>query len=239
MAKKKSPTSGKETKRLSMLQQPFYKRFNISIDVEEAKRRFVNRIRNQVFDGFFEHDVEEDIVRGDVLWGIANDLGEEYEWDGAFDDYVLSDSDRCLQVLESAYRALDSQKLKKQLSDLVFDAVKSSEVDLDIDWRQGVFVPKGALLLDEALINENLTWLSDPKYVNVYGPFDKGLTHYYRMQREPKLAYDAITDMYEALEALAKIVTNRPSHDLSSNGELFISTVKASDGYKSILRACI
>ena len=239
MPKKKPHASGKETKTLSILQQPFYKRFNISIDLEEVKRRFVNRIRNQVFDSFFVHDVDEEIVRADVLWGIANALGEEYDWDGTFDDFVLNDFEKCLQVLESAYRALDSQNLKKQLSDLVSDAVKSSEIDLGVDWRQGVFVPRGAVLLDEALVNENLAWLSDPQYSNVYGPFDKGLTHYYRMLKEPKFAFDVVTDMYEALEALAKIITNRPNNDLSSNAELFISKVKASDGYKSILRTYI
>lgn len=239
MTKKKLDTATKEMKTLSILQRPFHKRFNISIDLEEAKRRFVNRIRNLVFDSFFVHDVDEEILRADVLWGIANDLGEEYDWDGTFEDFVLNDFERCLQVLESAYQALASQSLKRQLSDLVLDALKSSEIDLGVDWRQGVFVPRGAVLLDEGLVNENLSWLSDPKYSNVYAPFDKGLTHYYRMLKEPKLAYDVVTDMYEALEALAKIITDRPSHDLSSNAEFFIRRVKASVGYKPILRAYI
>lgn len=239
MAKNKSPKASKQNKRLSIIEQPFYKRFNILIGLEEARRRFVNRIRNQVFDNFFGSEVEEETVVGTVLWGIANDLGEEYDQDATFDDYVLGDFNKCLQALESAFQALDSDYLKRQLSDLISNALKSSEVDLSLDWRQGVFIPKGAVLLDEALVNENLAWLSDAKYSNVYAPFDKGLSHYYRMQRDPKFAYDAITDMYEALEALAKIVTDRPNRDLSSNGELFISKVDASDGYKSILRAYI
>jgi hypothetical protein len=41
--------------------------------------------------------------------------------------------------------------------------------------------------------------------------------------------------MYESLEALAGIITNRPKKDLSANRELFISKVKASDEYKKIL----
>jgi hypothetical protein len=46
---------------------------------------------------------------------------------------------------------------------------------------------------------------------------------------------DVITDMYEAVEALAKKVTGRDK-DLSENRELFISKVKASDHYKVMLK---
>jgi sulfur transfer protein SufE len=44
--------------------------------------------------------------------------------------------------------------------------------------------------------------------------------------------------MYEALEALAKVVTGRDK-DLSANRELFLSKVKASEGYKGILKEYI
>lgn len=44
--------------------------------------------------------------------------------------------------------------------------------------------------------------------------------------------------MYEALEALAKIVAGRDK-DLSANAEAFISAVKLSNGYKRILKEYI
>lgn len=44
--------------------------------------------------------------------------------------------------------------------------------------------------------------------------------------------------MYEALEALAKIVTGRDK-DLSANAEVFISAVKVSEGYKRVLKEYI
>jgi hypothetical protein len=44
-------------------------------------------------------------------------------------------------------------------------------------------------------------------------------------------------DMYEAVEALAKIVTARPNRkDLSANAELFISKLNASDHHKKLLK---
>ena len=44
--------------------------------------------------------------------------------------------------------------------------------------------------------------------------------------------------MYEALEALAKIVTGKDK-ELSANAELFISTSKLSNEYEPILKAYI
>ena len=51
-----------------------------------------------------------------------------------------------------------------------------------------------------------------------------------------KLLFDVVTDLYESLEALAKLVTGRPDKDLSGNRELFLRKVNASDAYKSLLK---
>ncbi len=42
--------------------------------------------------------------------------------------------------------------------------------------------------------------------------------------------------MYEALEALAQIITGRPGQTLSANREMFVSRVGASDHYKKLLK---
>jgi hypothetical protein len=239
MATKKTKSTSKAAKATTISRLPFHKRFAIPIESDEAKRRFVKRISNQVFQNLFGHDIDEKIVKGHVLWGVANDLGEDYDWDRSFEFYVESDFLKCLQVLESSYKALDSAKHKQELSDTILYVLNESETDLGIEWRGGVFLQKGATLLDDVLVNQNLAWLSAQKFLNVYAPFEKGLSHYLRMQKNPKLAYDAITDMYEAFEAFAKIITGRPKHDLSSNAELFLSKVSASEGYKAILKAYI
>ncbi len=61
-------------------------------------------------------------------------------------------------------------------------------------------------------------------------PFERGLSHYL----EDRLS-DTVTDMYEALEALARIATGR-DRELSGNREMFVSRVRASDYYKQLLR---
>ena len=114
--------------------------------------------------------------------------------------------------------------------------VQASEVDLGIEWRPPTFIRTGAPMLDEHLVNEPLRWLSEPKYESVRRPFEKGLSHYLEAQNRPDRLADVITDMYEAVEALAKIVTGRPGKDLSGIVERFISEVNASKHYKALLR---
>ena len=53
---------------------PFHSRFQINVDLKRPGGRLVNRVTNQIFDGLFQHDVKEEIVRGHVLWEVANDL---------------------------------------------------------------------------------------------------------------------------------------------------------------------
>ncbi len=104
-----------------------------------------------------------------------------------------------------------------------------------MEWRDGVFWPSGAKLLDEALVNENLKWLADKGYHDVLGPFEKGLRHFLEAQQKPERLGDTVTDIYEAVEALAKVVTGRDK-DLSGNAELFISKLELSDYYRKMLK---
>jgi hypothetical protein len=55
-------------------------------------------------------------------------------------------------------------------------------------------------------------------------------------EKKPHLLSDVITDMYESIEALSKIITSRETKDLSGNAELFIKNIKASEHYKQILK---
>jgi hypothetical protein len=72
------------------------------------------------------------------------------------------------------------------------------------------------------LVNENLDWLSKQEFTSVLQPFEKALKHFLEARNSPERLAHTITDMYEALEAMAKIV-NGNDKDLSSNREAFIS----------------
>lgn len=230
--------------------RPFHERFEIEVGLDEARRRFVNRVSNTIYSGILRQDLSLDERRLGYKY-VANELGERYVNQG-FLDYIASDFVRCLQVTEAVYEWLEQmvdaayttqqqryEEVRDSLSSLVERILDFSEVDLGVDWQPPVFVSTGARLLDERLVNEQLRWLSEPRYRTVYEPFEKGLTHFLESETKPQLLPDVITDMYESVEALSKIVTGRPGKDLSANAQAFISKVKASDHYKRLLKEYI
>lgn len=229
---------------------PFHMRFNIDLPIEEAQRRFMNRIENYV------HLLMEDLQRSGqgadldkLAIFVEVELGEPhftyvaspYVFTEVWRKRIAGELHRCLHAIEGLYKALGNrlQHLRNTLSDEVMLALSDAEVDLGINWQNGIFMPKGAALLDETLVNEPLRWLADPAYRNVLIPFEKGLKHFLEGDKEPERLADAITDMYEATEALAKIVTEKPAKDLSALREEFISKLGLPEPYKRMLREYI
>jgi len=238
---KKSEQKGKNKQ--PRVPPTFHQRFNIEVGIEETQKRFVNRIINKVGEHFprlgrLSPGQSRYEYAGKYLRNVAYRLGEPYSYRLGFEGYVGGDFSKCMLAVEALYEALffNSDDDSEIVSGLVQNAIKLNEIDLGIRWRNGHFWPSGAKLLDEALVNENLKWLSDPKYSNVIAPFEKGLSDYLEANRHPERLLDTVTDMYEALEALAKIVTGRPSRDLSANAELFVSKLNLSDYYKNMLK---
>lgn len=234
----------------------FHERFDIALGSAEAKRRFVNRVSNDIAWNFARYRFTKDYVldweispetcRKDIAYALGEKLPwrdpilgtiNGYDYFGQdFDDFIQGDFHRCLQALESMYRTLKGTWLADDLSEVIDRLLDSSEVDLGIGWQAPTFVRTGAPLLDAHLVNEPLRWLAEPKYSSVYQPFEKGLSHYLEAQNRPDRLADVITDMYEAVEALAKIVTGKPNKDLSGNAERFISKVRASQHHKNLLK---
>ncbi len=219
----------------------FHERFNIEVGLNEARRRFVNRALNLIFGSFlYQLNNCEEIVEE-----IATALGEPYDNDD-FDsvkELINDDFHNTLQAIEALYNAIPSNSIplysNEELVNIIDRIISKSEVDLGIRWQDGKFIRSGARYLDDKLVNDVLTWLSKKGYETVMTPYGKGLDHFLHAEQRPELLADVVTDMYEALEALSKIVTKRPDNDLSSNRELFIKAVYASPEYKKILKEYI
>jgi hypothetical protein len=233
--------------------EKFHERFDIEVNLDEAKRRFVNRTETLIFTRFlsqkFSMEITEDIQRReDIKREVVAGLGEVYHSQESLRPYVLDDFYKALQALEALYQAVVtfwniypdiSHERISQLKELIERLLRESEVDLGIRWENGHFVKSGAELLDEKLVNDALKWLKVKGYENVLAPYRKGLHHFLQAEKRPEVLADVVTDMYESLEALAKIVTKRLNQDLSSNRELFIKELQASNAYKMILKKYI
>jgi len=213
----------------------FHERFEIPVDIDEARLRFVNRIHNRIFRLFLLNESEGRPYV--IVEAIANELGLRYSSGSVVENYVKDDYQRTLQAIQGMRKALSPDK-QARFDPMVVETLKESELDLGITYEKGVFIKTGAKLLDEDLINEPLRWLSSSRYEAVRQPFEKGLIHLLEAENRPELLSDVVTDMYETLEALAKIVTGRDK-DLSANAESFVKSVNISEPYKKLLKEYI
>jgi hypothetical protein len=244
-------------------QRTFADRFNIVTDIEEARWHFLNRVHNEIIQEFLSTNPFNPYFQGATSFNkqisktIANHLGVQDLYMkhrsaliGTLATlYIEDDFTNCLNVIEGIYDGISRSgelntqyviiRLQEELTNIILEIISMNEVDLQIYWENGLFYPTGAKLMDEALVNELLEWLKKPEYASILTPFQKGLRHYSESIKRPELLSDVITDIYEALEALAKIVTDRPTKELSANAEKFIEKMNLNHYYKSILKEYI
>jgi hypothetical protein len=219
--------------------EKFHERFDIEVSLDEGKRRFVNRVDNDIFRSFLDENLsaKECIT---VKRNIASRLGESYRSQSPIAAYTGRDFNPTLYALETIYNSTFLLPVKKKILVTMIESIlKESELDLGVRWKDACFIKSGAELLDKKLINDVLRWLRDKSYKDVLTPYEKGLRHFFEADKRPEVLADVITDIYEALEALAKIFTKHPNSDLSKNAELFIKSIKASEAYKEILNKYI
>lgn len=127
----------------------FHERFNIEVDIDEAKRRFMNRVSNLVFMDLYHNNlISSPKYSASVPKNIAYRLGDEFS-SYKPDSYVKGNFKRCLHVLEAMYETLEGSGFANQLSTIIDRALMDSEVDLGINWQPPIFVRTGARLLDE------------------------------------------------------------------------------------------
>lgn len=104
--------------------------------------------------------------------------------------------------------------------------------DVKIFWKEGKFYKAGAEELDEALIKDNLEWLSD--FPEVKLQYNNTLDHFKESIENISARKDAITNAYSSIEKLTqKILNNKKNFDKNS-GEL-VDYLKLPAEYKNIV----
>jgi len=220
--------------------EKFHERFDLSVDADAARRRFVNRVDNLIFEQFLHNNVNSTEWLTAISY-VASRLGDRFA--GNYLELLAGSGDflRHLEAVEAFfdwYGTKFIEDLQSKFDVTVRQVLGMSETDLGVRWEGGRFRRTGVLLLDDRLVNDPLRWLRAKSLKTVYVPFEKALSHLLRAEKEPSLLSDVVTDAYEALEAMAQVTTGRES-DLSANRELFVKTVKASEEYKVLLQEYI
>jgi hypothetical protein len=213
----------------------FHERFDIELSLDEARRRFVNRALNSVF----TNSMFDDMLNSDSRKYIATAIGKRYEPGWYKLDLYITNFHECLMALEAAYNMLPGTDFACDIEAQIMWMLDQSESDIGVKWEDGRFWRTGAKLLDEELINNQLKWMANGRLEPVRTPFAKALQHLLEAEENDAVLSKIITDAYESLEALSKIITNRPNKDLSGNKELMLSKVAASDEMKQILNSYI
>jgi len=218
--------------------EPLAIRFNIDIDINEAQRFFINRAITQL-----EHILPDmDKVRSmhpadrQYLRSAAYAVGQVYDSNCSLKSIVSNDFMNIIRILESVYQfAVESHDQDKasDIQTLVNRLVEDSDIDLGIVCRDGEFRYSGAVLLDEELVDKNLQWLAGREYDAVREPFAKGLRHLLESNKNTALLSDVITDVYESLEAMARIVVGN-DRELSGNRDVFINALDLNENYKKM-----
>ena len=221
--------------------QKFHERFDIDVPFEESQFRFLNRIHALVLNEYtgFMRTIRPMSIYSDVLGNVISALGMEYTGPNVL-NYTSHDFLPSLHAVEAIYESISDifPDMTSRITGAISRCFYQTEVDIGIRWENGLFYRTGAEELDETLVNQPLKWLRDQSFETVLIPYEKALRDFLVLDLSNERLSDVITDAYEAIEALAKIVCEN-NRDLSANAELFISTVNASDEYKPILRAYI
>jgi hypothetical protein len=227
--------------RFLMSQRDFYQRFGLKFDVGEARRRFVNRVFNRILD---EHvsEIAKDrpSITIDLLRAIHDDFGEGGPVKDFFpfltniSGYTKRDFDSVLRSIELLWEIHPHASWDDSI---VSNIIERAEAPLGITFRLGKFYPLADPVLDEALVVAPLRKLTSAGYQAVANPFEKALRHLIAGQQDKTRLGDAITDSYEALEAITRIVTGN-SERLEKNIRTFVSKLGVSDEYQTILKNC-
>jgi len=215
----------------------FHQRFRIDLGVDEAKRRFVNRVNNALVSQVMRFAAKKYGVEGasSLEQHICQILGERWTGWGCLEERMGNNFASCLRAIEALY---SHPNYVDEADRIAKSILEETEIDIGIRWENGHFLPSGSPVLDKALVDDVLGLIQTTASQGINHAFTKGLHHLLSSTKKPELLSDVVADMYEALEALAKIVCGNDK-DLSANREALVSKLNLSENYKQIMKQFI
>jgi len=152
----------------------YHQRFQIDVGLEEARRRFLNRAQNEILSyGALGSPDSIQYCWNRTCRAVANRLGEVYQ--ASYEAIAKFTNNwewhRTLQAVEAVYDEYNKKGVivPFNIDEIIRSILSQAEVDLEVRWMDGHFLPAGAPELDEALVNDSLRWLrSDPSLKTVW-----------------------------------------------------------------------
>lgn len=212
------------------------KRFKIDLDYDKVLEKFFTRM-GYIFDrlNLSDSKIEMFCYELGINLKINQYNNSLYSIEYYFKNIDLNEYFLRLQLLlnllyDPDYESADYTTLKNGIENCFL----KSELDLTFrikkSRKQAIQIfPKGARLLDEKLVDDNLDWLEGGEFTEIYTPFDKGLKEYTAKDLE-----NAITQIYKAVENTAKMVCGNNTN-LKRNKNTFITKLNLEKNWKQIL----
>ncbi|HAM39109.1 MAG TPA: hypothetical protein DCP53_06935 [Elusimicrobia bacterium] len=159
----------------------FNKIFRIEESVENEQKKFVYRI-NSLFNTLEERD-DYNAILYSICYGLginSDEIKKNKIVSGKFIKPLRSvtkdNFQGTLKVLVLLYEFYEKSDLKFIIEKEIECALSYSNVDLGINWKDGMFYPRGAEILDEKLIEDSLRFLAD--FPNEKKNYEKALSDY-------------------------------------------------------------
>jgi len=191
----------------------FFKRFNIAYGKKAAEAAFISKMENILLHSQFLNDEESFQIKR-TYYQFCNKCGIKY-WSSQNYGNVLASNNfqKFLYQLETVVEIIESMNagIAETLIGVIKDYIKESVVDLNIKIveRQGkyIFLPKGAPLLDEKLVDDMLNILEkNKKYEKVNITFTKGLKEFIESKNDALKYKNVVRDMQLTLDEMSKVI---------------------------------
>lgn len=217
----------------------FKKRFGKQINESEIKQDFVNRINhyllkpmgNRIGDTYYRENPIFDFICLSLNLepqAVLSEHNSRYRYgsDPSIPSlkYLTNDDfEKTLIIIESLYEYFkqhnvhDSSNWLEKIDEVVKQSL-NQPINLGINWSDGKFYPRGAEELEKVVIGDVLNWLSDyPKTQTIY---QNALDHYSQSLRDTVKRKDVISNAFQAVEDLTRVILNNKKSFDKNFGEL-------------------
>lgn len=211
-----------------------------TVSIDEARRRFINRVHVGLFDhlGYL------------VSWTkVAVGLGELVPYGWSIEKFTKHEFYKTLRSVEAFVPLLphhfnpgeystNPQTFAEQGQSLVRAFIAECELDIGVEWDGRRFRATGASELDDGLVNDVLDWCKGPNLESIRKPLKKAIGDLLEVKRNPERGADIVGDVYEAVEAAGKWLTGSDK-PLSGNRETIVAALGIHKYFDDLLLAFI
>lgn len=190
-----------------------FKRFNINVTLEDAQKKFINKINNILFNSQAFNSSTFKIE--DFTWEFCNNIGLKYvSYQHFHDTYLVGiPFNEYLFRLQCLLDILYSRNTEKHhiLFSLIDNAIDTSAIDIGLrikfyKKKSAKIYFSGSKLLDNRLVDDILGVLEGEDKSAIKLAFEKGLKEFLESRREKDKLKNSIRDMQLACDEVVKFL---------------------------------